>query len=179
MRTVFDNEVRGGLAARASAHFERTRTSFMLWHRQMEIQLQRTNSLPSGADICAYILKILHKPALSASDSRPGNHLLVIALCRVRHANGGAHALFKTDHLYRVVFSCPDAMSKESKLEECAAGHLIRVFKPWSEMSLSESGPRLPASLPLPISLPSTTPDPLDAPIHDTILFCSRFFIKR
>ena len=176
---MFDNDARGGLAARASAHFERTRTNFILWRRQMEIELQRTNSLPSGADICAYVLKILHKPGLCTSDSRPGNHLLAIALCRIRHANGGAHALFKTDHLYRVVFSCPDVMTKDSRLKECAAGDLIRVFKPWSEMPLSDSGPRLLSSLPLPISLPSSTPDPLDAPIHDTILFCSRFFIER
>ncbi len=31
MRTIFDNDARGGLAARASAHFERTRTNFILW----------------------------------------------------------------------------------------------------------------------------------------------------
>ncbi|KJA15156.1 hypothetical protein HYPSUDRAFT_208139 [Hypholoma sublateritium FD-334 SS-4] len=173
--------VKGGLAARASAHFDQTRTAFILWRRQIEIDLQRMKTLPSGADICADVLKILHKP-LSVSNSRPGSHLPVIALCRVRHANGKIHALFKADHLYRVVFSYPDRMSTDSRLEELSSGHLVRVFKPWSEMSFSRSGilsvaPRIPANLPLPNSLPFSTPDPLDAPVHDTILFCSRFFI--
>lgn len=176
------SDVRGGLAARASTHFDRTRTAFILWRRQIEIELQRTKNLPSSADICAHVLKILHKPPLSVSNSRSRSHLPVIGLCRVRHANGNTHALFKSDHLYRVVFSYPDKMSTDSRLEELSAGHLVRVFKPWSEMSFSQSGtlsvaPRLPASLPLPTSLPFSTPDPLDAPVHDMILFCSRFIL--
>ncbi|KDR74105.1 hypothetical protein GALMADRAFT_141840 [Galerina marginata CBS 339.88] len=189
--------VRGGLAARASAYFDRSLTAFVLWKKEIE---RRPNSFP--AEFCASVIKILHKPLHPArsSTSVPG-----IALCRIRQHNGLAHGVYKADHLYRVVFSFPMGSNSSStnasgssngsmSLVQFIEGQTILVFRPWQAVSLRPNSdleekpdvsdtelPRLPASLPLPSPLsapPHSTPDPLDAPINDTALFCSRFRIS-
>jgi hypothetical protein len=112
--------------------------------------------------------------------------MTVIALCRIYQPNGHPHALFNADQLFKIVLSCPGMQAKELGLEALAEGQTVRVYKPWHEMHASQGkvegtvtvGPRLPASLPLPPSQPLATPDPLDAPLSDTTLFCSRYFIS-
>lgn len=112
--------------------------------------------------------------------------MTVIALCRIYQPNGHPHALFKADQLYKIVLSCSTLQAKELGLEALTEGQTVRVYKPWHEMHASQgkaegtgaNGPRLPASLPLPRSQPLATPDPLDAPLSDTTLFCSRYFIS-
>ncbi|KAF9472830.1 hypothetical protein BDN70DRAFT_434468 [Pholiota conissans] len=179
--------IRGGLAARAATHFDRTRTSFVLWRRQKELERTRTNAIPSGVEFCASVLKILHRspppPARPTASTPPTT---VIALCRIYQPNGDAHASFKADHLYKVVFSCPDLRASETGLEALGEGQSVRVYQPWHSMGASQDKaegagakiPRLPASLPLPCSEPFSTPNPLNAPTSDTTLFCSRYFIS-
>ncbi|KAF8961592.1 hypothetical protein BDZ97DRAFT_1828044 [Flammula alnicola] len=175
--------IRGGLAARASAHFDRSHTALILWQKEVE---HRSNALPPS-DICASIVKVLHKPLVASFKSTAASP--VIALCRLHQPNGTAHTLFNHDHLYRMVFSVSNTHTTPNTAERFTEGQMVRIFKPWQEISFSlEPGPidqsepqvlpRLPASLPLPCSEPLSTPDPLDAPIHDKALFCSRFLIS-
>ncbi|KIM37940.1 hypothetical protein M413DRAFT_253182 [Hebeloma cylindrosporum] len=166
--------LRGGLAMRASSLFNHSTTSLILWQKEVS---HRSNALPP--DICASVIKILHKPIplRRGITSLPG-----IALCTIRAPGGASHPTYKTDHLYRIVFS----FNVPSSLEHFSVGQTIRVFKPWQEISFKEDNgddidsnrPRLPASLPMPLSIPLLTPDPLDAPLDDTALFCSRFLIS-
>jgi len=158
---------------RASSLFSHSTTSLILWQKEVA---HRSNAL--RPDICASVIKILHKPfpSLKGTTYLPG-----IALCRIRAPGGASHPTYKNDHLYRIVFSFNSSLS----LEHFSVGQTIRVFKPWQELSFKENGedadsngPRLPASLPMPLSIPLLTPDPLDAPLDDTALFCSRFLLS-
>jgi hypothetical protein len=73
------------LAARASAFFEQSQTSLVLWQKETE---RRANTL-SSSDLRVNIIKILQKPLPSGSKLiSPG-----IALCRIRReANNDTHS---------------------------------------------------------------------------------------
>lgn len=143
------------------------------------MELQRAHTLPSGADISATVVKVLYSPVTS-NTRRSGHSTSLVALCRIRQTNGNAHASFRDTHLYHVAFTFLDAKTDKPESQELGDGDVVRIFKPWNEMNSSEDDKvihRLPASLPLPSSAPFCTPDPLDAPIHDTLLFCTRFIV--
>jgi len=169
------------LAKRASSLFDHSTTSLILWQKEVA---HRSNAL--RPDICASVIKILHKPIPSRTPPRGTTYLPGIALCSIRAPGGASHPTYKTEHLYRIVFSFNVPSSSSSSLEHFSVGQTIRVFKPWQEISFKEENGedvdsnrrRLPASLPMPSSIPLLTPDPLDAPLDDTALFCSRFLIS-
>lgn len=166
---------------RASSLLNRSTTSLILWQKEVA---HLSNAL--RPDICASVIKILHKPIPSRTPSRGTTYLPGIALCNIRAPGGASHPTYKTDHLYRIVFSFIVPSSSSSSLEHFSVGQTIRVFKPWQEISFKEENsknvdsnrPRVPASLPMPLSMPLLTPDPLDAPLDDTALFCSRFLLS-
>lgn len=168
------------MATRASSLFKHSTTSLSLWQKEVA---HRSNAL--RPDICASVIKILHKPVPSRTP-RTTTYLPGIALCSIRAPGSASHPTYKTEHLYRIVFSFNVPSSSSSSLEHFSVGQTIRVFKPWQEISFKEDNgddvdsnrPRLPASLPMPLSIPLLTPDPMDAPLDDTALFCSRFLIS-
>lgn len=187
--------LRGGLAADASSYFDGSRTQFVLWKKEIG---RRPNAFPPEFSVS--VIKVLHMPLPSQSHSKSSTSMdstsPAIALCRIQLPHDSSHPSLKTDHLYRTIFSFPntadstDAMSPALFVE----GSTILVFKPWYEVSLcsvedaqqdasgiadeEHSVPRLLASLPLPLSEPYSTPDPLDAPLSDMGLFITRFYIK-
>ena len=166
MHTSF---VRGGLAARASAFFEQSQTSLVLWQRETE---RRTKTL-SSSDLRVNIIKILQKPFPSGSKlGSPG-----IALCRIRETNDANlhHKLYNFDDLYRIAFSFPSCLTKSIFNDplQFSEGRTVRICRPWQEISFAEES-SLPASLPLPSSEPTLTPD---AAVNNNTLLCSRFFI--
>jgi hypothetical protein len=161
---------------RAFSLFNQSTTSLVLWQKEVA---RRSNGL--RPDICASVIKIVHKPPRSRTPSKGATCLPGIALCRLRAPGGATHPAYKPDHLYWVVFSFEVAGSSSSSLEYFSVGQTIRVFKPWQEVSFNANAdsnqPRLPATLPMPLSFSLPTPDPLDAPLDETALFCSRFLI--
>jgi hypothetical protein len=167
MNTSF---VRGGLAARASAFFEQSQTSLVLWQKETE---RRANTL-SSSDLRVNIIKILQKPLPSGSKLiSPG-----IALCRIRCETNNAnshHKSYNFDDLYRIAFSFPNCLTKSIFNDplQFSEGRTVRICCPWQEISFTE-GSNLPASLPLPSSEPTLTPD---IPVNNKTLLCSRFFI--
>ena len=162
---------RGGLAARASAFFEQSQTSLVLWQKETE---RRVNTL-SSSDLRVNIIKVLQKPLPSGSKLiSPG-----IALCRIRHQTSNANSgdkLYNIDDLYRIAFSFPSCLTKSIFNDplQFSEGRTVRICCPWQEISCFKEESSLPASLPLPSSEPTSTPD---AAVNVTTLLCSRFFI--
>lgn len=166
--TIHTPFIRGGLAARASTFLEQSQTSLVLWQKETE---RRANTL-SSSDLLVNIIKILQKPLPSGSKS-PG-----IALCRFRRETNNANSRDKSyniDDLYRITFSFPSCLTKSIFNDplQFSEGRTVRICRPWQEISFTEES-SLPASLPLPSSEPTLTPD---VAINNTTLLCSRFFI--
>jgi hypothetical protein len=168
--TIHTSFVRGGLAARASAFFEQSQTSLVLWQKETE---RRANTL-SSSDLRVNIIKILQKPLPSSSKLiSPG-----IALCRIRRETSNATSLHKSyniDDLYRIAFSFPSCLTKSIFNDPLhfSEGRTVRICCPWQEISFTKES-SLPASLPLPSSEPTLTPD---VTVNNKTLLCSRFFI--
>ncbi|KAF4611582.1 hypothetical protein D9613_003789 [Agrocybe pediades] len=166
---------RGGLAATAAAIIDQSHTGHMLWKKEIE---HNSRNL-ANAELCASILKILHSTSAPTAPC--------IALCRLIRPNGKDHPNFKSKELYRVVFTLPshtnDQINNSAKRKRFAVGQSVLMFKPLQDISLSfdeeEKNPydRLPASLPLPLSVPYSTPDPLDAPVSTRGILCTRFYV--
>jgi hypothetical protein len=169
--TIHTSFVRGGLAARASAFFEQSQTSLVLWQKETE---RRANA-PSSSDLRVNIIKILQKPLPSGLKLiSPG-----IALCRIRHETNNAtshHKSYNIDDLYRIAFSFPSCLTKSifNDPHQFLEGRTVRICCPWQEISSFTEEPSLPASLPLPSSEPTLTPY---FAINNKTLLCSRFFI--
>jgi len=162
----------GGLAARATAYIDRSFTDFLLWRKELQ---HNPNNLAS-ADFCASIIKILYSPTSFTSP--------YIALCQIRLPHGTTHPIYKSHELYRLVFTLPSLSGSivPGSLGQIREGQEIHVFKPWHEVSLSldeqdKVDPLIPASLQLPLSIPYSTPNPLDAPISSLSILCSRFLV--
>lgn len=166
---------RGGLAARASAIFQLSQTSLVLWQKEME---RRPNTL-SSSDLRVNIVKILQKPlpSHSTSSKTPG-----IALCRIRQETDDTsshHNSYNLDDLYRIIFSFSSCVTQSlfNDLHQFSEGRTVRICCPWQEISFREESSTsdvLPASLPLPSSEPTLTPH---ISVNDKALLCSRFFI--
>ena len=172
------NFIRGGLAARASAFFEQSQTSLVLWQKETE----RRAYTFSSSDLRVSIIKILQKPLCLDTASQklvsPG-----IALCRIQRETNNTdpyHKSYNFDDLYRIVFSFPSCLTKSIFNDPLrfSEGRSIRICSPWQEISFTEesrsSTSNLPASLPMPSSEPTLTPD---VAVNDKALLCSRFFI--
>ncbi|KAJ3502973.1 hypothetical protein NLJ89_g8641 [Agrocybe chaxingu] len=99
---------RGSLAARAATYFGQSHTGLVLWQKDFG---NRTNPPPS--ELLATIIKVLHKPIPSRSLTKNTPASPGVALCTLRQHNGDPHSSFKSDHLYRVVFSFSAANSPE------------------------------------------------------------------
>ena len=168
--TIHTSFVRGGLAARASTIFEQSQTSLVLWQKETE---RRANTL-SSLDLRVNIIKILQKPLpLGSKLISPG-----IALCRIRRETNNAilhHKSYNIDDLYRIAFSFPSNLTKSVFNDplQFSEGRTVRICCPWQEISFTEES-TLPASLPLPSSEPTLTPD---VTVNNRTLLCSRFFI--
>ena len=171
---MYTSFLRGGLAARASAVFEQSKTSLVLWQKETE---RRAYTI-SSSDLRVNIIKIVQKPLPSHTASRKPISP-VIALCRIRReTNNTHHKSYNFDDLYRIVFSFPSCLTKSIFNDplQFAEGRTVRICCPWQEISFTEeSGASiLPASLPLPSSEPTLTPD---VPVNDKVLLCSRFIL--
>jgi hypothetical protein len=169
--------IRGGLAARASAFFQLSQTSLVLWQKEME---RRPNTL-SSSDLCVNIIKILQKPLPSHSTSSKTLISPGIALCRIRQETNDTsshHNSYNLDDLYRIIFSFSSCVTQSlfNDLHQFSEGRTVRICCPWQEISFREESSTsvLPASLPLPSSEPTLTPD---ISVNDKALLCSRFFI--
>ncbi|KAF8797718.1 hypothetical protein BYT27DRAFT_7011749, partial [Phlegmacium glaucopus] len=167
--------VRGGLAARASAFFEQSHTSLMLWQKETE---RRANTFLSS-DLRVNIIKILQKPFLSHKKLiSPG-----MALCRIRRETNSTsshshHTSYNSDDLYRIVFSFASCLAKSpfNDQHQFSEGRTVRICWPWQEINFAEESSTfvLPACLPLPSSEFTLTPN---VAVNDKVLLCSRFFI--
>ncbi|KAF8154029.1 hypothetical protein B0H34DRAFT_75033 [Crassisporium funariophilum] len=171
--------IRGGLAARASAHFDRSHMSLILWHKGTE----RGANILASSDLRVEIIKILHKPLPSRTTSKQSICSPGIALCRIQSTHASVQRTYKLDNLYRMVFPFANPPMNHDP-ENFTEGRMVQIYWPWQEINFSLmkedravvlSLPVLPATLPLPSSEPSPTPNPLDAPINDNALLCSRF----
>lgn len=161
--------IRNGLAARASNLFDRSHTSLILWQKELE----KHPSTMSSPDLRMRIVKILHKPLPprgKSTTSSPG-----IALCQLLSS---ATKTPKLDELQRVLFSFSATSTHGSVRDpdQFVEGRVVHIWAPWHEITAPQPD-ILPASLPLPSSDPFCTPNPLDLPVTDKTLLCSRFLI--
>ncbi|PPR00914.1 hypothetical protein CVT26_015524 [Gymnopilus dilepis] len=178
--------VRGGLAADASAFFDLSQTAFILWKKEIE---RRPNAFPPEFGLA--IIKILHMPLPARSHFRNSSFLNStspgIALCRVQPPSSPSYPSIKPDRLHRTVVLFPNSVDSNDAMSaaQFVEGRVVLVFKPLQEIHFQSAEETeqdmfdsLPASLPLPLSGPHLTPDPLDAPTSDTGLVITRFYIK-
>ena len=162
---IHSSFVRGGLAARASAFFEQSQTSLVLWQKETE---RRANAL-SSSDLRVNIIMILQKPLPSGPNLiSPG-----IALCRIRReTNIATHKSYNIDDLYWIVFSFSSCLTKSIFNDPLRflEGRTVRICCPWQEISFTAE-PSLPATSSLPL------PSEPNVAINNKTLLCSRFFI--
>lgn len=162
--------VNGGLAAQASALYNRGHTGLVLW--QKETERRRASTVP---DLTATIVKILHSPLRNTTKPLP-----VLTLCRI-HLTESTSNSYAPNQLYKIIFS-----QSQLSLDQFKEGLIVRIYQPWNEVCLVQT-PSIPvsndsSSLPFHRSslgsprLPSSPPSTPNVSLDDkTALLCSRF----
>ncbi|KAJ7451857.1 hypothetical protein B0H11DRAFT_311885 [Mycena galericulata] len=199
--------VRNGLAARATALYERSYSSLALWEAEMAHSLSSSVSSRRGLnpDMRLRIIHILHIPSPmphpSSKSSIPG-----VALCHLlsaptadplgpllpRSKDGICAVLFSFSSLSPSPYPPAQTQLNARNPEDLAEGREVYVWKPWQGLAIDTSALKLciesdastsPAEDAPPATFDLFEPGPAGAwrrgNISETALVCERFIVLK
>ncbi|KAG6861817.1 hypothetical protein C0995_011699 [Termitomyces sp. Mi166 len=169
--------VKCGLAARSSELSAQSRTSLVLWQKEMELQLASSSASGLNSDLRLRIVKIIDLPAGSKSGSprKSSSHSsavsMGIALCRIVTTTASHSHLLDTvpqtrekqSHLVVLSFPtiAPPRLRGQDGIyvrnpEDFIVGREICVWEPWHEVSLSLTHSSVPSD---DLTVPKSEPE--------------------